>query len=290
MGHAPVIVVVEPFGGSSRRQSPQLPHIFWDDLGLTRADGIFESLLVHEGRACNVERHVDRFLAGAKKLQLPELGRDLVLKATAEAVEGWVEQCGEESVDGKLVWTFTRGRASTGIPSVWMTVTDVPEGNAKLREKGVKVKLCEKGITLHPEKAPWIASGAKSLGYSATMAALRAAKAEGMDDVIWVDGDRILEGATSTVISIKGKKVRTPPSGTDVLSGTTQQAVFETLSQAGYACKEKALSVDKLKEADGVWLVSSVRGAVPVRSIDGHKLRRDTPDDIARLLAEAMFS
>ncbi|OFO46107.1 4-amino-4-deoxychorismate lyase [Corynebacterium sp. HMSC073D01] len=233
---------------------------------------------------------MDRFLAGAKKLQLPELGRDLVLKATAEAVEGWVEQCGEEPVDGKLVWTFTRGRASTGIPSVWMTVTDVPEGNAKLREKGVKVKLCEKGITLHPEKAPWIASGAKSLGYSATMAALRAAKAEGMDDVIWVDGDRILEGATSTVISIKGKKVRTPPSGTDVLSGTTQQAVFETLSQAGYACKEKALSVDKLKEADGVWLVSSVRGAVPVRSIDGHKLRRDTPDDIARLLAEAMFS
>ena len=46
---APVICLVEPFGGSVRRQNPNMPHVFWDDAAVTRGDGIFETMLVLVG-------------------------------------------------------------------------------------------------------------------------------------------------------------------------------------------------------------------------------------------------
>ena len=46
----PVIYVVEPFGGSVRRHMPNLPLVYWDDAAVTRGDGIFESLLVRNGK------------------------------------------------------------------------------------------------------------------------------------------------------------------------------------------------------------------------------------------------
>ena len=65
------------------------------------------------------------------------------------------------------------------------------------------------------------------------MWALRWARAHGFDDVIYTDGNTVLEGATSTVITVRGKKIRTPTAGGDILPGTTQAALFE------YATKQK---------------------------------------------------
>lgn len=49
----PVIYLVEPFGGSVRRQNPNMPHVFWDDAAVTRGDGVFESILVRGGAPVN---------------------------------------------------------------------------------------------------------------------------------------------------------------------------------------------------------------------------------------------
>ncbi|NTS21932.1 aminotransferase class IV, partial [Bacteroides fragilis] len=43
----------------------------------------------------------------------------------------------------------------------------------------------------------------------------------------------VLEGATSTVVAVRGNKLRTP-SAKGILSGTTQAALFEYAQQQGY--------------------------------------------------------
>ncbi|MDY6049143.1 MAG: aminodeoxychorismate lyase [Corynebacterium sp.] len=265
MSRDPVIIIVEPYGGSARRQMPQMPHIYWDDLGVTRGDGIFESILIHAGHACNLAAHHQRFARSAAARDLPN-GVDAIRAATQLAIDTWVEHCHGEHVDAKMVWTLTRGRPSTGHPTAWITVTELGE-SAAAQEKGVKVLLAGKGFTLHPEVAPWATEAAKTLGYAATLAALRAAHAHGLDDVIWVDGDRVLEGSTSSVVTVKGMKIRTPKPGIDVLPGTTQQAIFDVCGEAGYRCSERDLTVAILQEADSVWLVSSTRGPIPVRAL-----------------------
>ena len=147
-------------------------------------------------------------------------------------------------------------------------------------------------MCIRDSDTPWLTVGAKSLNYAAAMAALRWAKKQGCDDVIFVDPatGRVLEGATSTVITVKGDKLRTPFTGGDVLPGTTQAAIFRLAEERGWRCKEKDLTVEDLLGADQVWLVSSVRGGVRVTEIDGTATKAPSKKDeatVALLIDEA---
>ncbi|RSZ61568.1 aminodeoxychorismate lyase [Corynebacterium hylobatis] len=283
---SPVIYVVEPYGGSIRRHNPALPLIFWDDAAVTRGDGVFETLLIRDGHPANLRRHMERFQASARLLDLREPSADDWIDATRQAVEEWTARTGE---DAKCVWTYTRGRESTGIPSAWITLSPINERVLRQRESGVSVMTSPRGFTIDtslpgvdeateggsPEPAPWLTVGAKTLNYAANMAALRHARSRGFDDVIYIDPGtgRVLEGATSTVIAVrKERKLRTPVPGGEVLPGTTQAALFEYAERQGWRCRAKDMTVERLLDAESVWLVSSVRVATRVTAIDGHPL------------------
>ena len=61
------------------------------------------------------------------------------------------------------------------------------------------------------------------------MATLRLARGKGFEDVIFTDPETglVLEGATSTVVAVRGDKLRTP-AGKGILPGTTQAALSST--------------------------------------------------------------
>lgn len=288
----PVIYLVEPFGGSLRRQNANLPHVYWDDAAVTRGDGCFETILIRRGEPVNLTAHVRRFQSSAELLGLPVPEAATWEKATAEAVGDFVRESGLDAADveAKCQWTYTRGRETAGVPSAWVTVRPVPQEQLDQRENGVKVMTAQRGYTLasgsDAEAAPWLTVGAKSLNYAAAMAALRWAKQNGYDDVIYVDASgRVLEGATSSVLVVSGSKLRTPVTGGDVLPGTTQAAVFTLAERDGWKCKEKNLAVADLRDADQVWLVSSVRGGVRVTAIDGEELAAPSKKEEKKLRA-----
>ena len=124
------------------------------------------------------------------------------------------------------------------------------------------------------------------------MAALRWAKEQGADDVIYVEPDtgRVLEGATSSVLMVKkGGRLRTPAPGPGVLAGTTQAAIFEHAERLGWKCKAKDIYVGELFKAESVWLVSSTRIATRVKRLDGTKLAApDSEAEIRQLIADAV--
>lgn len=301
----PIIIAVEPFGGSIRDHRAQLPLVFWDDALVTRGDGVFETLLITGGKIANFDRHAERFKKSAKLLDLPEPSLDYWRSATNEAVEKWNRI---SDGDAKCTWTYSRGRESTQVPTAWLTVTAVPETTLHQRQEGVKVLTSPRGYVLNtglptaPSEEPggkdnptppWAIVGAKTLNYAANMAALRWAKSHDYDDVIFTEetkeGERILEGATSTVVIVRGDKLRTPTPGNGVLAGTTQAALFEYASQHGWRCKGKTLYIEDLEKADSVWLVSSVRMATRVRRLNDKKLPKpDNEAEIKQLITNAL--
>lgn len=286
----PVIYVVEPFGGSVRRHMPNLPLVYWDDAAVTRGDGIFESLLVRGGKAANFHRHAERFRHSASALDLPEPPIDKWKEATELAITDYCGPAAGESEEGlareaKCTWTYTRGRASTGVPTAWVVVQEIPEDVVAQRDTGVKVMSTPR-LWQVAEELP-----AKTLNYAATMATLRLARERGFDDVILTDPDTglVLEGATSTVVAVKGTKLRTP-AGKGILPGTTQAALFEYASEQGYRCKAKELNLRYLEEADSVWLVSSVRTAVRVTRLNEKKLKAPANAEKIRALIDAALA
>ncbi|MDK8487327.1 aminodeoxychorismate lyase [Corynebacterium pseudodiphtheriticum] len=286
-----VIYTVDVRAGTFRRHDPAQPVVFWDDAAVTRGEAVFESLLVRNGRAANLQRHLDRLQRSAQRMDLPTPDRAVWQQVTAAAVADWQEQSGGR--EGKCTWTYSRGRQYTGgaggiggagdaadsgagapQPTAWLVIAPVAQGVLQQRRDGVRAQLVPRGWTT--------TVGAKTVNYAATMAALR--QAHGFDDVIFVEPTspmatspasasdaRVLEGATSTVVLVlrEGSQRRLVTPAGDVLAGTTVDALFDYARQQGWICENRPVTAGELYQAESVWLISSVRIAVRVTSLGG---------------------
>lgn len=288
----PVIYLVEPFGGPIRRQNPHTPHVYWDDAAVTRGDGIFETVLVRGGEPKNLKQHIERFQRSAKALDLPEPDGQHWVNATHEAIGDYCRerQAKPKQIEARCVWTLTRGRETTSVPTAWLTVRPIPPEVLHQREHGVTAVTTPRGYSLDPG-APWMRAEAKTLNYAASMATLRWARSQGFDDVIYIadtDSQRVLEGATSSVLVVKkGQRLRAPAPGPDILPGTTQAALFAYAQENGWKCKTKDLLVDDLYKAESVWLISSTRICARVTRLNDTDLPAPANESEVRALIEA---
>jgi 4-amino-4-deoxychorismate lyase len=119
--------------------------------------------------------------------------------------------------------------------------------------------------------APWLLGGAKTVSYAVNMASLRWAATQGAEEVLWVSSDGYaLEAPTASLVWLAGENLWTvPPERTGILAGTTARWLLDHAASLGFAAGERLIRPAELADAAGVWLVSSVRGAVEVRALDG---------------------
>lgn len=272
-GQSSVVVTLD---GEVR--DPTQPLLFADDLAAVRGDGVFETLLVRDGRACLVESHLRRLVQSAKMMDLPEPDLPAWRNAIEVAVGQWTAAGPDE---GALRLVYSRGRESGSAPTAYLTVSPLPGRVAATRRDGVAAVLLDRGLpSTGVDAMPWLVAGAKTLSYAVNMAALRHAAGSGAGDVIFVSTDGcILEGPRSTVViaaeSDDGSGhtcLYTPPPWYPILRGTTQQALFEVARDKGYDCDYRVLRPADLFAAQGVWLVSSITLAARVHTLDGRML------------------
>jgi para-aminobenzoate synthetase / 4-amino-4-deoxychorismate lyase len=109
-----------------------------------------------------------------------------------------------------------------------------------------------------------------------------AASAEGVP--LLVDGDGcVLEASWGNVWAIEGERLITPPTDGRILPGVTRARLFELAAGLGLEAAEEQCSLDRLREADGAFLTSALRGAVPARLEGGAP-----PHPLAPTLADAL--
>ena len=102
------------------------------------------------------------------------------------------------------------------------------------------------------------------------MAAQRHAHALGADDVVFTSLEgHLLEGPTSTVVWAAGGALHTPPLDTGILAGTTVARLFARAAEDGWPACTTPGTVADLHAADAVWLLSGIRGAAVVHTLDG---------------------
>jgi 4-amino-4-deoxychorismate lyase len=273
---------------------PSAPLLFADDLAAVRGDGIFETLLVRDGRPCLLEAHLGRLTQSARMTDLPAPDLPRWRAAVAAAVERWIADGGDEGV---LRLVYSRGREGGSPPTGFATIGQLPARVADARRKGVAALTLARGLPADgAPDMPWLLAGAKTLSYAVNMASLRHAERHGAGDVIFVSSDGyILEGPRSTVViatELDGTPaLLTPPPWYPILRGTTQQALFEVARNKGYDCDYRALRPTDLVAAQGVWLVSSITLAARVHTLDGKLLPRARfADEFAELVDAAIVS
>ncbi len=249
---------------------PEAPHIRVDDLGLMRGDGIFETVLVVDGRPRELGPHLDRLARSAAMLELPPPDRAAWERCVRVVLDAWH---GPAEMALKLV--YTRGpEFGDGTPTGFAMGLPIAEKALRNRVTGVHAVTLDRGY--EPEivaRAPWLLLGAKSLSYAVNMAALRYVESRGAEEAIFIAADgSVLEGPTSNVVIAQGRMLRTTPPSSGVLRGTTQGALFRAAEQAGWVTKVEPLTRPELRAADGLFLASSVRKITRVHTLDGEAL------------------
>ncbi|HEY0260492.1 MAG TPA: aminodeoxychorismate lyase [Lacisediminihabitans sp.] len=250
---------------------PAAPLVRPLDLGLTRGDGIFETISVVHGRPMALDHHLRRFAASAAKLALPapdvEAWRSAILAAIEEL--GSVEEASVKTV-------MTRGVEGDGRPTGWVHASRSPDYGG-VRREGIRVITLDRGYRHDVERtSPWLLAGAKTLSYAVNRSVLREAASRGADDVIFVSSDGfVLEGPTSTVLYRLGNRLLTPGTGLGILDGTTQASIFRYAEGRGFETGYAQVRPAELRRAEAIWLVSSVRLAAPVRELDGEEFPVD---------------
>ncbi len=262
------------------------PLLSADDLGVTRGDGCFDALRVtvdeRGTRAHYLQEHLDRFQRSATALgiELPPLAVWFELVDTALAA--W--QVPGEAV---LKLVVTRGLESTPSPAFgYLTITSV--GDYSAARRGVTAVTLTRGFSSDAFRdAPWLLGGVKTLSYATNVAAKREAARRGADEAVFTSSDGfLLEGPTAGLVFAADDRLwTTPTAGTGVLASVTIAALFAAARDHDVATGEALFTPDDAIKADGMWLVSAIRGVLPVVALDGHEIHHDPA--VTSVLAEA---
>ncbi len=232
-------------------------HIAPDDAGFLFGDGLFETLRVDQGRARDVEAHLDRLRAGLRRirLEIPE-DRSALRQAVAQIAEAAPRPVARMRI------TVTRGRE--GLPTRLITTAPYEPPGEDLYRRGVSVRL----LLHHRIDSGGPLAGLKSLCYQAHRLALREAESEGAYEALLLNEQgRLVEGSRSNVALVFPDGVVTPPTSDGCLPGTVRRRLIEKDELT-----EGPLSPEDLALAGEVLLMNSLIGVLPVSRINNWEI------------------
>lgn len=214
--------------------------------------GIFETLLVVDGRPVELDAHLVRLAASIETLY----GAAAATDPREEIVErahgmelGRLRATLAPGVDGRLVTEIVTAEVD---PAVVFPGLE--------RAVSVHTLLLEGGLGAHK----WV-----------DRALIEETEARLPADAVAVlvdHGGAVLEGLRANVFAVDGETLATPPADGRILPGIARRRVAKAAEAAGLALHETELTVGDLMMADEVFLAGSVRGVEPVRAIDGVEL------------------
>jgi branched-chain amino acid aminotransferase len=239
------------------------------DRGFLYGDAVFETLRTQDGGApVHLGEHLARLRrsAGALGIEVPwsDPALEAILHRT-HAATGYAET--------RLRVVVTRGEGSglldpigAGEPLLVVIAAELVLPTPEAYAAGVSAICvdavrCGSGLV-----APFV----KCTPYLTSIQALRQARAGGATEAIFstVDG-AAAEGATSNLFLIRGGEVVTPGLDQGILPGIVRASLLRLLPTVGISCHERRVPLDELRDADELFLTSSVRGVMAITRLDG---------------------
>ncbi len=237
------------------------------DRSFLYGDGLFETMLVRNGKPFRWEQHLERLSAGAAFLgiRLPFSSDDL--RAAAAKL---IEQ--NQQLNALLRLTLSRGVGPRGYspkgadqPCLVMSVHPfvVPE----TEKDAPRWKLIVASPRL-PANEPL--AHFKTCNKLTQILARAEADRAGADEALLLNTDGfVVEGSSSNFFWIEGDTLCTPPLASGILAGVTRAAILDICESLRISVEEKNILPAQLKNASGMFLSLSSWGVVEAASLDG---------------------
>jgi len=242
-----------------------------DDRGLSYGDGLFETVLVVDGRAPLWSRHMARLAEGCARLLLPEPDAEQLARETARA--------GADLARAVVRITLTRGAGPRGyaIPDSAhatriVAAAPAPKTSADWYHRGIRVRECVLRLSEQP-----LLAGIKHLNrLEQVLARAEWTDADVVEGILRDFGARVIGATAANLFAVIGGRLVTPALDRCGVAGVARAEVL-----ARRECEVRDLTMEELMQADEVFLTNSVRGILPVTALDE---RRWPIGDVARAL------
>jgi branched-subunit amino acid aminotransferase/4-amino-4-deoxychorismate lyase len=215
--------------------------------------GLFETILVADGRPIESAAHLERLSASVREL----FGAELPAAVASDA-----------------------RRAAAGMELGRLRVEVMPDGAGGLRHTVTAAPIDRTGFfptwergealrSVAAESRPGIHKWSDRRWLEATEAAL------GDEVPLLVDADdNVLEAGRANLFVVLDGRLATPPTDGRILPGTARAATLAIAAELGIEASERPLQLAELRAADEIFLTSSTKGLRPVRYLDGVELEK----------------
>ena len=228
--------------------------------GLNYADGIFETLAVHNGRPRRWQSHMDRLGVGCERLGLAMPPQAILLREVQTVSAGLV--------DAVVKIVLTRDGQGRGYmpPENKNCVRIVsahvyPDGIVERAREGVKIRICKLRLAIQPALG-----GIKHLNRLEQVLASAELGESGAAEGILLDGeDFVISAIAASIFLVMEDRLLTPRLDRCGVRGVVRQHI---LAGFGARCEQRRIMVDMLQEADEIFICNTVRGIVPITAID----------------------
>ena len=229
-----------------------IPTIAYNDCGFTTGIGIFDSMLVKDKTPVHITEHFERIIYDSQTV--------IGLKPFFN-LEKFTDICNKLITDNNFHEPYLRIRTTITGGSV-----KAPLQKAHTPTVLIEVKPAMNPDNIEPARAvivkdfPRIANcileNCKRLDYTRSYAARRKAEALGADEALLTNTDgNIACGTTSNIFIEENGALITPPLSEGILAGITRRKIIEERE-----VKQETISINRLKQADKIYLTNSFIG------------------------------
>ncbi len=226
---------------------------------LNYGDGLFETLLVENGRPRGWQAHMERLGDGCRRLGLDMPPQALLLRE--------VQTVGAGAPRRVVKIVLLRSGDARGYAPAAGACTRVVSSHAFPDEaeawalNGVRTKICSLRLALQPALG-----GIKHLNRLEQVLASAEIRDQRAEEGIMLDHeDHVVSAISANVFLVVDGRLLTPRLDRCGVRGVVRGQI---LSAFGSRCERRRVHVEMLAEADEVFICNSLRGIVPVTMID----------------------
>ena len=242
------------------------------DRGLLLADGLFETVLVLDGRARLLEPHLERWRHSAALLGLPEPPQTTVVQPLVEEA---IVRCDLPDGHGALRLNWSGGSGGRGLdrpevlePRFWLQLSATTPQFSPLRAIVSRHERRNGSSRL---------SHCKTFAYGQGIQARREAQAAGADDALLLStsGELCCGTAANLLVQRQGQWL-TPALSSGCLPGVMRGQLLKR----GIAQEAR---LEAQPQAGDRWLLINSLSCRPIKSVDGEALPHSTLEEVRAL-------
>ncbi|MCG9479773.1 MAG: aminotransferase class IV [Actinomycetia bacterium] len=256
-----------------------------EDRGFLFGDGLFETMRTYNGRVFGIERHIKRLFSSLHAL---DYNISFNPGKLTDLIGASINKNGLQSGQGYVKVIVTRGMhkgkisfSQTTSPNIIIIAKELKPYPQDLYRQGARI--IRSSIVRPSFSNP--AYRHKLLNYFESTYAKNEAEKKDALEAIFLTRDRmVLEGATSNIFIVKGKRIYTPPLTYNLLPGITREIVLDICRQNNMPAREKKFDFFELMRSDEVFVTNSLMEVMPVTFIESSPVSNARTGPLTRQL------